>query len=52
MAIQHNPEIKAFYERLRAEAKPGKVVLGAAMSKLRIILSAMLTSGRTWQVQI
>ena len=49
VAIQHNPTIKAFYERLRAKGKPGKVALVAAMHKLLTILNAMLRSGRTWQ---
>jgi transposase len=49
VAIQHNPVIKAFYERLRAKGKPGKVALVAAMHKLLTILNAMLRSGRTWQ---
>jgi transposase len=49
VAIQHNPVIKAFYERLRAKGKPGKVALVAAMHKLLTILNAMLKTGRTWQ---
>jgi len=49
VAIQHNPVIKAFYERLRAKGKPGKVALVAAMHKLLTILNAMIRSGRTWQ---
>jgi transposase len=49
VAIQHNPVIKAFYERLRAKGKPGKVALVAAMHKILTILNAMLKTGRTWQ---
>lgn len=49
VAIQHNPVIKAFYERLRAKGKPGKVALVAAMHKLLTILNAMLRSRRAWQ---
>jgi transposase len=49
VAIQHNPIIKAFYERLRARGKPGKVALVAAMHKLLTILNAMLKTQRPWQ---
>jgi transposase len=51
VAIQHNPKIKAFYERLRARGKPGKVAIVAAMRKLLTILNAMLSSARAWQAQ-
>ena len=52
VAIQHNPKIKAFYERLRARGKPGKVAIVAAMRKLLTILNAMVRSGRTWQPSV
>ena len=52
VAIQHNPKIKAFYERLRARGKPGKVAIVAAMHKLLTTLNAMLRSGRTWQPSV
>jgi transposase len=48
VAIQHNPKIKAFYERLRQNGKPGKVAIVAAMHKLLTILNAMIKSRRTW----
>jgi transposase len=51
VAIQHNPKIKAFYERLRARGKPGKVAIVAAMRKLLTILNTMLSSARAWQAQ-
>ncbi len=49
VAIQHNHKIKAFYERLRASGKPGKVAIVAAMRKLLTILNAMVKKGQTWQ---
>ena len=48
VAIQHNPTVKAFYERLRANGKPGKVALVAAMHKLLTILNAMLKTQQPW----
>jgi transposase len=49
VAIQHNPAIKEFYERLRARGKPGKVALVAAMRKLIAILNTMLKRDQPWQ---
>jgi transposase len=49
VALQHNPNIKAFYERLRARGKNGKVAIVAAMHKLLTILNAMLKSNTIWQ---
>ena len=37
-AIQHNPVIKTFYERKRAEGKRGDVALTAVMRKLLVLL--------------
>jgi transposase len=48
-AFRHNPKIKAFYERLTARGKSGKIALVAAMRKLLIILNAMMKSGHTWK---
>ena len=41
-AVRYNPTIKAFYERLRANGKPGKVALVACMRKLATILNAIV----------
>lgn len=41
-AIRHNPEIRAFYQRLRAGGKPQKVAHVAAARKIIVILNAML----------
>jgi transposase len=49
-AVRHNPVIRAFYQRLRAAGKPGKVALIAAMHKLLTILNAMLKHHTPWRV--
>jgi transposase len=45
-AWQHNPAIRAFCERLKANGKNGKAILCAAMRKLIHIAFAILKSGR------
>lgn len=47
-AKQHNPVIRAFYERLVAVGKPAKVALVACMRKLLTILNAMLRDSARW----
>jgi transposase len=47
-ATQHNPVLKAFYERLRAKGKEAKVALVACMRKLIVILNTMLARDQTW----
>jgi len=41
-ASQHNPIIKALYQRLIRAGKPGKVAITACMRKMLVILNAML----------
>jgi transposase len=41
-AIRHNPDIKAFYKRLRDQGKPQKVAHIAAARKIVVILNAKL----------
>lgn len=48
-AIRRNPEIAAFYGRLRGTGRPAKVALTAAMRKLLVMLNAMLRDRRPWQ---
>ena len=48
-AIKHNPAIRAFYLRLVAAGRPGKLALTAAMRKLLTVLNAMLRDRRPWQ---
>src|SRR6266704_2883833 len=47
-AIRSNPVIRAFYQRLRAQGKPGKVALVACMRKLLTIMNAMLKRNTPW----
>lgn len=48
-AIRANPPIRAFYKRLRAQGKPAKLALTAAMRKLIIMANAMIENDSTWQ---
>ena len=50
-AIRFNPPLRAFYQRLRAAGKPGKVALVAVMRKLLTVLNAMLKNEQPWQHQ-
>ena len=47
-ATQHNPVLKAYYERLRANGKEAKVAFVACMRKLIVILNTMLARDQTW----
>jgi len=48
-ARQHNPVIRAMFERLTAAGKPYKVAMTACMRKLLTILNAMLKRNQPWQ---
>jgi transposase len=47
-ATQHNPMLKAFYQRLIAKGKPKRVAIIACMRKLIVILNTMLARGEEW----
>jgi len=47
-AVQYNPPIRAFYQRLIANGKIKKVALVACMRKLLTILNAMLKNNAPW----
>lgn len=47
-AVQHNPVIKAFYNRLVQAGKPKKVALTAAARKLLTILNVMVKNNSFW----
>jgi transposase len=47
-AKQHNPLIRALFQRLSAAGKPFKVVMTACMRKLLTILNAILKSQQPW----
>jgi len=49
VASKHNPVLRTFAERLRAQGKPGLVVLTAVMRKLLTMVNAMLRDGTPWQ---
>ena len=51
-ATKHNPVIRPFYRRLRAQGKPPKVAMVACMRKLLTILNAMLRDGQPWDPAI
>jgi transposase len=48
-AARHNPVIKAFYQRLRANHKPFKVAITACMRKLLTIINVMIRDSTTWK---
>jgi transposase len=49
VAARHNPELKAFHQRLIAAGKPKMVALIAVARKLLTILNAILRDQRPWQ---
>lgn len=49
VAKQHNPLLKAFFDRLIAAGKPKMVALIAVARKLLTILNAILRDNRPWQ---
>jgi transposase len=49
VATRHNPQIKAFYQRLVAAGKEKKVALVAAMRKLLVILNTMMRNDQLWR---
>jgi len=48
-AVRYNPEIKAFYTRLRAAGKPSKVARCAAARKLLHLAWALVTKQQRYQ---
>jgi len=48
VAVQRNPAIRAFYQRLVASGRPKKVALTAAMHKLLLVLNALLRQRTPW----
>ena len=49
-ARQHNPVIRAFYERLIARGKPYKVAIVACIRKMIVILNTMVKNNTKWEV--
>ena len=48
-AIQWNPQISAFHNRLRQQGKLPKVAITAAMRKIIVTLNAMVRDNKSWQ---
>ena len=48
-AAKSNPDMKAFYTRLRAAGKAAKVALTAVMRKLVILANTLIREDRHWQ---
>jgi transposase len=49
VAVRHNSQLKAFYQRLVNGGKPKLVALIAAMRKLLTILNAMVKNQIPWK---
>ena len=47
-AIRHHPDMRRFYQRLRAAGKPPKVAITAVMRKLVILANTLITQHRLW----
>ena len=52
VAGKHNPSVAAFWARLKAQHKPGKVIVVACMHKLLAIVYGVLKSGRPFDAQV
>ena len=50
-AIQHNPIMKEFYQRLVAQGKHKKVAITACMRKMMTILNTMVRNNQEWQMK-
>jgi transposase len=51
-AIQHNPKIKAFYQKMLAQGKPKKVALIACARKQLVTLNTMVKNGQHWDANM
>jgi len=51
-ATRHNPQIRAFYQRLTAAGRPTKVALMACMHKLLLIMHAIVRDGVAWSPEM
>lgn len=48
-SIRFNPDMKIFYQRLRAKGKVAKVALIAVVRKLLIVLNSVMQRGSPWE---
>ena len=51
VAIRHNPDMKALYDRLRAKGKVFKVAIVAVMRKMICILNSMIKHDQNYLVK-
>lgn len=49
VAARFNPDLRAFYRRLREAGKPPKLALTALMRKLVILANTLIAEDRTWE---
>jgi len=47
-AIQHNPRVKEFYQRLKTNGKKSKVAIVAAMRKFLTLINTMVKTQKNW----
>lgn len=47
-ASRYNPDLKAFYDRLRANGKAAKLALTAVMRKLVVLANTLIAHNRPW----
>jgi transposase len=47
-ASRYNPDLKAFYQRLRAAGKPAKLVLIGVARKLIVLANTLIAENRCW----
>ncbi len=48
-AAQHNPDMKAFYDRLIAKGKLAKVAITAVMRKMLVLANTLISQDRLWE---
>ena len=49
VAIRHNPDLRAQYDRMKKAGKPSKVALTAVMRKLLILANTLVKEDREWR---
>lgn len=49
-AIEHNPPLAVFYDRLVAAGKPKKLAIAAVMRKLIVLANTLLKEDRCWSI--
>jgi transposase len=50
-AARHDPDLSAFYKRLRDAGKKPKIALVAVMRKLVVLANTLIKENRFWQPQ-